>query len=58
MDTEWDAPEEFLEKLVPFARGNNCRVIITFYDGKKPPVKRELEQIVKECSISSAYIKK
>ena len=58
VDTEWDAPEEFLEELVPFARGNDCRVIITFYDGEKTPVKRELEQIVKECSMSGADIVK
>ncbi len=58
VDTEWDAGEEFLEELVPFARGNDCRVIISFNDREKTPVKRELEHIVKECSMSGADIVK
>ncbi len=58
IDTEWNAGEEFLEELVPFARGNDCRVIISFHDREKTPVKRELEHIVKECSMSGADIVK
>jgi 3-dehydroquinate dehydratase I len=58
VDTEWDADEEFLEELVPFARGNDCRVIVSFHDREKTPLKRELEQIVKECSMSGADIVK
>lgn len=58
VDTEWDSSEEFLDELVPFARGNDCRVIISFYDKEKTPVKRELEQIVKDCSMSGADIVK
>ncbi len=58
VDTEWDAEEDFLEELVPFARGNDCRVIISFYDKDKTPVKRELEHIVRECSMSGADIVK
>ena len=58
VDTEWDAGEEFLDEIVPFARGNECRVIISFHDREKTPVKRELEQIVKECSMSGADIVK
>lgn len=58
VETGWDSGEDFLEELVPFARGNNCRVIITFMDMEKTPVKRELEHIVKECSMSGADIVK
>ncbi len=58
VDIEWDAAEEFIGELVPFARGNDCRVIISFHDKAKTPVKRELEQIVKECSMSGADIVK
>ncbi len=58
VDTEWDAGEEFLEELVPLARGNDCRVIISFHDREKTPVKRELENIVKECAMSGADIVK
>ena len=58
VDIEWDAGEEFLDELVPFARGNDCRVIISFLDKNKTPVKRELEQIVKDCSMSGADIVK
>ncbi len=58
VDAEWDAGEEFLNELVPFARGNHCRVIISFCDKEITPVKRELEHIVKECSMSGADIVK
>jgi 3-dehydroquinate dehydratase I len=58
VDTEWDAGDEFIDELVPFARGHQCRVIISFHDKEKTPVKRELEQIVKECSMSGADIVK
>jgi 3-dehydroquinate dehydratase I len=58
VDIEWDEDEEFIEELVPFARGNDCGVIISFHDREKTPVKRELEQIVRECSMSGADIVK
>lgn len=58
VDTEWDANDGFIDELVPFARGNDCRVIISFHDKEKTPVKRELEHIVKECSMSGADIVK
>lgn len=58
VDIEWDAEDEFLYELVPFARGNDCRVIISFVDKEKTPVKRELEHIVKECSMKGADIVK
>ncbi len=58
VDLEWNASDEFLEELVPFARGNDCRVIISFHDREKTPVKRELENIVKECSMCGADIVK
>jgi 3-dehydroquinate dehydratase I len=58
VDIEMDADEEFLGEIVPFARGNDCRVIISYYDKKMTPVKRELEHIVKECSMSGADIVK
>ncbi len=56
VDIEWDADEEFIDEIVPFARGNDCRVIISFYDTEKTPVKRELEHIVRECSMQGADI--
>lgn len=58
VDVEWDADEEFLGEIVPFARGHNCRVIISYLDENITPVKRELEHIVKECSMSGADIVK
>jgi 3-dehydroquinate dehydratase I len=58
VDTEWDASDDFIDELVPFARGHDCRVIVSFHDPDKTPVKRELEQIVKECSMSGADIVK
>jgi 3-dehydroquinate dehydratase I len=58
VDAEWDADEEFLGEIVPFARGHDCRVIISYLDENITPVKRELEHIVKECSMSGADIVK
>ncbi len=58
VDIEWDDDEEFHDELVPFARGNDCRVIISFLDRNNTPVKRELEHIVRECSMSGADIVK
>jgi 3-dehydroquinate dehydratase I len=58
VEIEWDDNEEFHDELVPFARGNDCRVIVSFLDKSKTPVKRELEQIVRDCSMMGADIVK
>ena len=54
----FDDEEEFLEEMVPFARSHDCRVIISYYDREKTPVKRELEQIVRDCAMCGADIVK
>lgn len=58
VEIEYEAEEEFMEEMVPFARGNECRVIISHHDREKTPVKRELEQIVKDCAMCGADIVK
>lgn len=58
VDVEVDAPDDYKAEIVKAARARKCKVIVSFHDYQKTPVREELMQIVKWCFDSGADIAK
>ena len=58
VDVEVDAADDYKREIVPKARAKGCKVIVSFHDYDKTPLREELQQIVKWCFESGADIAK
>lgn len=58
VDVEVDAPDEYKDAIVKAAKAAKCKVIVSYHDYQKTPVKEELAQIVEWCFESGADIAK
>jgi 3-dehydroquinate dehydratase-1 len=58
VDVEVDASDAFKQEIVEKAHAKGCKVVVSFHDYSKTPVRGELEQIIKWCFESGADIAK
>jgi len=58
VDIEVDSPDPFKQKIAAKAREKGCKLIVSFHDNAKTPVRAELDQVVSWCFESGAAIAK
>ncbi len=58
VDVEVDAEQSYRESIVARARSRGCKVIVSFHDYEKTPVRQELEAILSQCFRMGADIAK
>jgi 3-dehydroquinate dehydratase type I len=58
VDVEVDASDEYKQEIISAAKKKGCKVIISYHNFSKTPVKEELDQIVNWCFDSGADIAK
>ena len=46
VDIEVDAPDAYKQEIVRKAKADGCKVVVSFHDHEKTPVREELEQII------------
>jgi len=58
VDVEVDASDAYKQEIISAAKERGCKVIVSYHDFAKTPVKEELDQIVGWCFDSGADIAK
>ncbi|MFA5106553.1 MAG: type I 3-dehydroquinate dehydratase [Candidatus Micrarchaeia archaeon] len=58
VDVEVEASDGYKQEIVSAAKKAGCKVIVSFHDQEKTPVREEMEQIIRWCFDSGADIAK
>lgn len=53
VDIEVEATDEFKEEIIVYAEKKKCKIIVSYHNYEKTPLKEELKHIVEWCKCSS-----
>jgi len=58
VDVEIEASKAVKDAIIPFAKANNCKVIVSYHNYENTPTIDELEKIIADCYSAGADIAK